>query len=503
MVMAGTGDIPTLRRIRQSYGVFESNMYHHSFRYGVHLANMQSLGLLFLGGGRSTLGTSDAAIAGMVAAFFPRSHVTAADNKCYLQALRHLWVLAVEPRCLVARDVDTGEVVFLPVKITVKEGDQVGTSQLVSPTLIPDIDKVVSIRVDTPRYWPFFLDLSAGKESRHRDSLLRNQTVYVKRRTAFLSYIEDPRGSRSLFVRSGPSSSDSAILDFPEAIQVKEMPGGDISEFITSFSNNIEFLAFADYMCRRSSNNNGINGGGEVDEDEMLFHSYCYSALLDCIMQDKPQMLKMHLLLYHYRRASPESKQFNLLFHDMRLAADFYGRVFERKFSGKSDNNGRPSLVRDTAVSGALHSMEAPLEATRRTEAFLRMLGRYVRNEQVRLSDEELVPPPPSSGEQRPTISLTRNLEGEKRLERILSWYLLKDNMPTPVVLGLLKELAQEARAQCLRDAGPQVDPKKIAQLEMGIQEAMHIAGTKMVSQHAHWSTRSLDEYMRTTTLPR
>ncbi len=30
-------------------------------------------------------------------------------------------------------------------------------TQLISPTLIPDMDKLMAIRVDTPRYWPFYL----------------------------------------------------------------------------------------------------------------------------------------------------------------------------------------------------------------------------------------------------------------------------------------------------------------------------------------------------------
>jgi hypothetical protein len=46
--------------------------YHQGFKYGVHsILTHMSLGLLFLGGGRYTLGTSDAVIACMVTAFFP------------------------------------------------------------------------------------------------------------------------------------------------------------------------------------------------------------------------------------------------------------------------------------------------------------------------------------------------------------------------------------------------------------------------------------------------
>jgi len=224
-------------------------MYHHGFKYGVHVFTHMALSLLFLGGDRFTLGTSDMAIACMVTAFFPRFNHVSSDNRSFLQALRHLWVMAVEPRCLIARDVDTNEIVYLPVKISMKEGNVVEQTQLISPTLIPDIDKLLSIRVDTPRYWPFYLD--TAMHPRHKEALIRSQTLYVKRRTAFLSYTEDPRGSQSLFVRSG-FSGDSVTLDFPQVTDTKIHPAGDLSEFITSFSNNVLFLAFADHFSRES-----------------------------------------------------------------------------------------------------------------------------------------------------------------------------------------------------------------------------------------------------------
>ena len=300
MVMAGTGEITCLRRLRYAYGMSQQMMYHHGFKYGVHVATHMSLGLLFLGGGCYTLGTSDAAIACMITAFFPKFNQVSSDNRSYLQALRHMWVLAVEPRCLIARDVDTNEVVYLPVKITMKDGDTVEHTQLISPTLIPDMDKLQSIRVDTPRYWPFYLD--TAEHPRHKEALLHSQTLYVKRRTAFLSYTEDPRGSRSLFVRSGSSSGDTATLDFPQLTDTKTHPAGDLSEFIGSISNNVLFLAFADHLARSGYE-------GETPE-ERLFHKYCHAALLDSILQDKPQTLQSYLTLYSYRNMSPQSRYF-------------------------------------------------------------------------------------------------------------------------------------------------------------------------------------------------
>jgi anaphase-promoting complex subunit 1 len=472
MVMAGTGEITCLRRLRYAYGMSQQMMYLHGFKYGVHVSTHMALGLLFLGGGRYTLGTSDAAIAAMVMAFFPRFHHVSSDNRTYLQALRHMWVLAVEPRCLIARDVDSNEVVYLPVKITVKEGKGTEQTQLISPTLIPDMDKLISIRVDTPRYWPFYLDTTAHPQ--HKEALLRGQTLYVKRRTAFLSYTEDPRGSRSLFVRSGSSAGGAATLDFPQLSDMKTHPAGDLGEFITSFSNNILFLAFADHFSRP---------GGETDE-ELIFQNYCHATLLDSILQDKPQTLQSHLTLYMYRNMSPASRYFHLRLQDLRFAVDFYAKVYERRFSGRTEENARPPLIRDTTVQGALHALDQKLDAIRRSRAFVAYMGQYVKG--------ELMP------DDRAISSVGEGETEEQRrygdLSRELSWFLLRNGVPVSTLLLVLRQLAGDAHAQCLGLPYPE-GTADAQRLDVGIKEVLHAAGTRMTSSlGSGWNTRSLHE---------
>ncbi|KAJ3746045.1 hypothetical protein DFH05DRAFT_1442763 [Lentinula detonsa] len=458
MVMAGTGEITCLRRLRYVYGMYANIMYHPAFKYGIHVSIHQALGLLFLGGGRFTLGTSDAAIACMVAAFFPRTHFNSSDNKCYLQALRHLWVLAVEPRCLVARDVETKEVVYLPVKISMKEGRAVGHTQLIAPTLIPDLNNLMSVRVDTPRYWPFYLDTE--KIPQHREALMRSQTLYVKRRTAFLSYTEDPRGSRSLFVRSRSSAGDAASLDYPQLTDTKTHPAGDLWEFITSFSNDPLFLAFAEYFCRSD---------GRTDQERLLY-TYCHAVLYDSILQGKPQTIQSHLTLFRYRTMSPRSRYFHLNLQDLRFLADFYGRVYERRFSGRSENNYRTPLIRDSTVWGTLHDLDEQLETVRLSPEFMQVLARY------------------STG--RPGLL-------DEKTARDLAWYLLRNAVPVSTVLIILKELAAEAQAQCL-NAAPPAGTSNSRVLESSIKEVLHSTGSRMTTAlGAGWSTRSLDEIIK------
>ena len=459
MVMAGTGEINCLRRLRYAYG-----MYNHPIRYGAHVATHMSVGLLFLGGGRFTLGTSDAAIACMVAALFPRFPHVSSDNKSYLQALRHLWVLATEPRCLVARDVDTREVVYLPIKLKVKEGNEIGTTQLIAPTLIPDLDKLQSIRVDTPRYWPFYLDIAHF--SKHKEALLRRQTLYVKRRTAFLNYREDPKGSRSLFVRSGSSTGDAATLEFPQLTHFKAHPAGDLHQFISSHSNDVVFLAFADRFCRDD---------GETDEEKLL-QAYCHASLFDSILQDKSQMIQAHLTLYQLRHLSPESQYFSLRMQDLRLATDFYNRVYDRRFSGRSENNSRPPLIRESTLSGALLELDRQLELVRADDAFLALLGMYARGEVI------------------PNFLPVGSPQWQ--LSRRLAWYLQRNSVPASTLLMILKRLADHAHEQCMRAAPPD-GTDNVALLDQGIKEVLHATGTQLTTAlGSAWSIRSLDEIL-------
>ncbi|KAK0431648.1 hypothetical protein EV421DRAFT_2011785 [Armillaria borealis] len=417
MVMAGTGEITSFRRLRYAYGMFNQTMYHPTHKYGIHVATYQAIGLLFLGAGRYTLGTSDAAIASMVIAFFPRFHQVSSDNKVYLQALRHLWVLAAEPRCLIARDVETKEVVYLPLKITVRDGTETGTTQLISPTLIPEMDKVMSIRVDTPRYWPFHLDLERVRQ--HRESLVLSQTLYVKRRTAFLSYTEDPRGSRSLFVRSRSSAGEAAILDFPQ-LTTKSHPASDLSEFINSFSND----------------------------------------------PGKPQSLQSHLMLWVYRRMEEQDLYFHLRMQDLRFAADFYSRIYDRRFSGRSENNPRIPLIRDSTVMGALHALDERLDVIRKDPQFLEILAAY-------------------------TVGAKVSLKSKGDAER-LAWYLLRNMVPVSTVMQIMKGLASDAYAQCFGRPEGTFDARL---LDEGIKEVLHATGSTMAtSLGTGWSVRSLDE---------
>ncbi len=112
MVMAGTGDIESFKLLKKLRWKCEMDV-----KYGNHMAYASAIGLLFLGGGTCTLGNEPADIAALLIAFFPRYPVFTHDNRYHLQALRHLYALAVRKRKIEAIDVDSNEKVLVPMEV--------------------------------------------------------------------------------------------------------------------------------------------------------------------------------------------------------------------------------------------------------------------------------------------------------------------------------------------------------------------------------------------------
>ncbi|KKA24826.1 20S cyclosome subunit (APC1/BimE) [Rasamsonia emersonii CBS 393.64] len=180
-VMAGTGDLALFRRLRSLHGRVDPDT-----PYGSHMAAHMAIGLLFLGGGSYTLGTSNLAIASLLCAFYPIFPTTVLDNKCHLQAFRHLWVFAAEPRCLVPRDVDTRRPISIPVSLTMKNGE---TKEVTAPCLLPDLDEIAMIKAHGRDHWPLVLDFSRNEQLREKFRR-GDQSIYLRRNTTY-----DPSGS--------------------------------------------------------------------------------------------------------------------------------------------------------------------------------------------------------------------------------------------------------------------------------------------------------------------
>ncbi|KAK3997833.1 hypothetical protein QBC44DRAFT_354332 [Cladorrhinum sp. PSN332] len=197
-VMAGTGDIVVLRRLRALHGRDDPNT-----TYGSHFAAHLAIGALFLGCGTATFGTSNLATAALIVAFYPLFPSTVQDNRSHLQAFRHFWVLATEPRCLVVKDMVTGQPINAPVLVHLKPGSpsanavtakisQRHVSELKealvlrrqTPCLLPPLDDVQRVVTDAAAlgYWDLTIDFAGV--SGLVDDFRRNQSVYLRRRPA-------------------------------------------------------------------------------------------------------------------------------------------------------------------------------------------------------------------------------------------------------------------------------------------------------------------------------
>lgn len=152
LVMAGSGDLDALRLLKVVRWRCEDDS-----KYGHHMMYGMAIGLLFLGGGKCTVGRSPRDLAALIAAFYPRFPGTTSDNVYHLQPLRHLYALAVRRHDVVAVDVDTNEPVHLPVKVTMGQSNY---RSYCCPFLLPNSDiPYDDLRVASREYYPVKVNL--------------------------------------------------------------------------------------------------------------------------------------------------------------------------------------------------------------------------------------------------------------------------------------------------------------------------------------------------------
>lgn len=174
-VMASTGDLHILRRLRSLHGRTDADT-----PFGSHLAGHFAIGILFMGGGTHTFGTTNIATASLLCALYPLFPNAVLDNKSHLQAFRHFWVLATERRCLIPRDVDTHRPVSLPVLVTLRTGTEVAMN---APCLLPEVETIAKIQTNDQEHWTVTLDLAENPI--HYEAFKRHQSIYVRRRVAY------------------------------------------------------------------------------------------------------------------------------------------------------------------------------------------------------------------------------------------------------------------------------------------------------------------------------
>ncbi|KAI0566454.1 Anaphase-promoting complex subunit 1 [Gracilaria domingensis] len=275
IIGAGSGDLGIFRLLRMLRKI---NASGNSERYGFHLAMHMAIGFLFLGGGCLTFGSSNTAIAGLLCAVYPFFPRATDDNKYHLQALRHLYVLAVEPRCIEPRDVDTGKPCSLDIEVRLKNDSKLA---LKAPCIVPNADRISEVAIVSERYLPSVFTINPSRRDKGWYSGTRNQVVFVKRRTGHLPYTEDPRGCKGILARSSTYS-------YCEGNGRKGYNFVKDEKLVKAFSVNPDVLSFVKYLCNEQSHSS--------KHSIRLFQpSMCADLLLECLSHDKPEALKLYM----------------------------------------------------------------------------------------------------------------------------------------------------------------------------------------------------------------
>ncbi|XP_046858377.1 anaphase-promoting complex subunit 1-like isoform X2 [Xenia sp. Carnegie-2017] len=296
MVMAGTGNLDILRLAREFH-----KRHSVDVTYGNHMAIHMAIGFLFLSNGRSTLSTSAPAVAALICALFPQFPSTSSDNRCHLQALRHLYVLAVEPRLLVPTDVDTKEACYCPVEISLRETQYYPETVIreLAPCLLPEVNNIKQVRIGGKRYWPVVLE---GDELPEELRLLLSKggTVFVKKRIGQLPYKDDPKGYRNLMARTFTKQAEKV-------------------DIVRSFSTDQELIKFTEIFCQNSSNR----------KKEVRCADFLSSVLLNCVSKETTSIVYTYFAIENALQAVENSSNICML-RELLIVLTYYENAFER-----------------------------------------------------------------------------------------------------------------------------------------------------------------------------
>ncbi|KAI8540113.1 hypothetical protein RHMOL_Rhmol09G0236700 [Rhododendron molle] len=240
-----------------------------------------AIGFLFLGGGMRTFSTSSNSIAVLLISLYPRLPTGPNDNRCHLQAFRHLYVLATEARWLQTVDVDTGLPVYAPLEMTIKETEHYGETSFceVTPCILPERATLKIVRVCGPRYWPQVIELVPEDKpwwsTGDKIDPFNSGVLYIKRKVGSCSYVDDPVGCQSLLSRAMHK----------------------VLSYLCDHQLNIP-QAFVDYLVELRV----LSSGFWFDKSEILsdgdFQEFCLQVLFECVSKDRPALLQVYLSLY-------------------------------------------------------------------------------------------------------------------------------------------------------------------------------------------------------------
>ncbi|KAL8247802.1 hypothetical protein R6Q59_009018 [Mikania micrantha] len=291
VVMAGSGHLQTFKLLKF---LRCRNSADGHINYGTQMAVSLAIGFLFLGGGMMTFSTNNSSIAALLITLYPRLPTGPNDNRCHLQAFRHLYVIATEARWVQTVDVDTGLPVYAPLEITIKETEHYAETSFceVTPCILPERALLKTVRICGPRYWPQVIELTPEEKpwwnSEDMNNPFKSGILYIKLKVGACSYVDDPIGRQSLLSRTMHKVFGLASLKAFTPRNSDDDAAVTVSQLVSTFSSDPSLIAFGALCCDPSWNI-------KYDTD---FQEFCLQVLFECVSKDRPALLQVYLSLY-------------------------------------------------------------------------------------------------------------------------------------------------------------------------------------------------------------
>eukprot|EP00002_Diphylleia_rotans_P002367 TRINITY_DN11506_c0_g1_i1.p1 TRINITY_DN11506_c0_g1~~TRINITY_DN11506_c0_g1_i1.p1 ORF type:complete len:1753 (-),score=276.58 TRINITY_DN11506_c0_g1_i1:480-5738(-) len=285
LVVAGTGDLEILRFLR---GIRSINLPNDT--YGYHVLVGMGIGFLFLGGGLCSLSTSNIAVASLLCSMYPYFPTEILDNQYHLQALRHMYVLAVENRSLQLRDADNHTITDCSFKVYLKGKTAGGCTclDLKSPALLPSYELIDQIVIDDPRYWGLNYTINQLNET---PAFAQHNTVFVRIKGIEHLIPQDPFMPKSHFAYHVASATAGI------SAQGKDSLFGDESQL----------KLIETYICSNYS---------PPDERDVLRR-----IVVDCISKEAFEMIPTFLALVQCSKTAQYPSKV-LMLHEFRFLID-------------------------------------------------------------------------------------------------------------------------------------------------------------------------------------
>ncbi|UXI17364.1 hypothetical protein NH340_JMT03307 [Sarcoptes scabiei] len=256
IIMAGTGNVEVMRICR----FLRSRVNQVHVLYGSFMAIHMALGLLFLGGCKMTLNNSPESVCALICAFYPKFPIHTNDNRYHLQAFRHLYVLASEPRLLIPKCIDTGSSIYASIRLIFRDKTKSPLDKM-APCLLPDLDSLESLELVDKNYWN--ISFRYDKNFDKLINLLKaNGNIYIKRKIKGLSYSKK-------FVYNSNHHRSSVLK---KSTDLAKSTADRMSFTLFDFTNEAILKAFSQTFTN----------GSDCSEQELLIKNRVSSILYEC-----------------------------------------------------------------------------------------------------------------------------------------------------------------------------------------------------------------------------